>query len=278
MYILVITNSPAEGKLLTMAILSRGHTATWRIDTNSSKKEIENKLWDIDAIVCSSDNCNLSGLVAWAEQLDYLKDQRGYHQRPYIVVLAKTISIDIAARIRAVGGFPISGTTDIGTLLAFLEIFDSQVTQEFYRPYLLLEHGYWGSQNLFCDESEGLLGVSVGFLGPPIGTDQTNRTAVLTDYLCRQKYAKTEEEICAGIAASRFYRAQLGDKLLRETAIKMLVCHARKRLAPALFASRSGLRPHQVIANVSGHTRKYKIDVVVKVVHRRLGDTRLFQS
>ena len=211
----------------------------------------------------------MSGLALLAEYVDYLKDQRGYHHKPYFVGISNEIPRLVAVRIQVTGGFAIAGNTDINKLLGFLEIFSNQTRQEFYRPYILLEHGYAERQNLSCDEEEKLLGVSVGYLGPPIATEQTTRTAVLIDYLCRQRYAKTEAEICAGIAASRFYHAQLAGIRLRQTAIKMLICRARKRLTPALAQTQSGIRAHQLIANVPGHTRKYKIDAAVKIIHRK---------
>jgi hypothetical protein len=159
---------------------------------------------------------------------------------------------------------------DIDKLLAFIEILHDQVTKEFYRPYVLIEHGFCGAQNLYCDEEETLLGIALGYLGPPIPTDQTNKTAVLIDYLCWQKYPKTAGEICDGIAANRFYRAQLRGEPPRETAIKMLICRANRRSAPALAASQAGIKSRELISSVGEHSGKYKIDAIVKVVHRKL--------
>lgn len=268
MEILIISDSPAEGKRLSKALEEQGHASVMRASLLAGKREAERSLGTLDLIICAPDRGNLAEMIALIEYISCLKAERGYHHRPYLVMWAMQITEQAAVRIRSVHGLTVPRTTDIIDLLTFLKVFNDQL--KFHRPYILLEHGFRGEQNLHCDEEERLLGISVGCLGPPIPTDLTDKTAVLIDYLCRQKYAKTPEEICDNISAHPFYRAQLKGVRLRETAIKMLICRARKRLAPALAASHAGVKAEHLILNVSGHTRRYKIDAVVKVVHRNM--------
>jgi hypothetical protein len=174
--------------------------------------------------------------------------------------------------VRLVGAFVIPEQTDIRELLRFIQMFHEQITKQFYRPYILLEHGFRGEKNAFCDEEEKLLGISVGYLGPPVPTDQTDKTAALIDYLCQQKYPKTEGQICEGILRSRFHWSQLKDGSLREGGIKMLISRARDRLEPALSEVHARMKADEVILNVPGHTRMYRINIPVKVAHRKLGE------
>ena len=278
MEILIVTDSPANGKVLSTRISNNGHVAVWRWGTDAGCKELERRLWSLDMVICCPEQLgNVAQMVQFIEQIDALKSERGYHQKPYTLLLGDRISSDMESRVRIVGGFVIPQATDIRKLLGFIEIFDQQAARDSYRPYILLEHSFSGEKNIFCDEREKLLGISVGYLGPAIPTDQTDKTGVLIDYLCQQKYPKTEEQIWEGILRSRFHWSQLKDGSLSEGGIKMLISRARERLEPGLSAVRAQMKADQVILNVPGHTRMYKINIPVKIVHRPLQNFEMMQ-
>ena len=118
MQILVVTNSPAKSKTLSTVISSEGHIPIWRYSIPAAKKEIERCLWTLDLVICTADQHEISETIAFLEWAQSLKEQRGYHVKPYCSVLLSRITNPIANQVRLTGAFVLQESASVEKLLA----------------------------------------------------------------------------------------------------------------------------------------------------------------
>jgi hypothetical protein len=261
----------SEGKLLSIHLARHGHAVTWQIDTTAALKELAARVWDIDVVICRINPKNPTEALKFADAISDLRAQRGYHHRPFIVLISSHIN-EVLYKAAALVGAALwmADRSDYEKLFSYLNVIREQELQTYLtKPCLVIRHEIKTRPNIYCDEEERLDGISLQCHGRERETDQTPETAVFIDYLCRQRYAKSEEEISRGIASSRFYMAQLQHGAPPTTAMRQLVKRSRDFLESELKATQSKMAAQMLIQNVPGHRRMYKFNGLAKIVHVR---------
>jgi hypothetical protein len=269
MEILFLGNDVAECKVLANALSRNDHAVTWCLTIADAKKNLDLKIWNVEVLVCRLSPHNPSEGLKLAEHTAIRRLQRGYHHKPLIILISSHIDETLRKAASLSGAFLCAVKNgDYSSLISYINfIREQELLRYLGGPYLLIHHSVPHTTTVHCTDEEKLIGISVVNFGQPEPTDQTPHTAVLIDYLCQQHYPKSEEEISFGIASNPFYMAQLNRKIPPPTSIKHLVHRSRERLEPGLKATQSKATADMLIRNVAGHTRMYKFDGLVRVVH-----------